>query len=161
MLARGRSHAVRIKADTVGTVVGMTADRGFARSPEGGRRLPAAGGNLLAGVEDTNGMFTLIHTRVPPGDEVPLHRHGEMDESLYVLRGGLSVTCGDDRCDVAAGHFVHLPRGIPHGYTTGPDGAEFLIHGAPAGLEAFFDDWEGGMTIDEAAAAHGIQFVGE
>lgn len=121
--------------------------------------LPAAGGNLLAGTADTDGQFCLIHNRVPPSDATPLHRHVAMDESFYVIAGSLMVTCGDDLFDVTAGGFVHLPRGLAHRYAAGPEGAEFLIHGVPAGLEHFFDDWEAGMDPTTAGRRHGIEFL--
>lgn len=132
---------------------------GFVSSSAAGRTLPAAGGVLLAGADDTDGRFTLIRTSVPPDDETPLHRHLEMDESFYLIKGSLVVTCGDDVFEAVTGDFAHLPMGIPHRYAAGPAGAEFLIHATPGGLEAFFDDWEAGMAMGELATTHGIEFV--
>ncbi len=133
--------------------------RGLHVSGSTGRPLPAAGGTLLAESSDTDGRFTLIHTVVPPADRTPLHRHLEMDESFYVLRGSYTVTCGDDVYEASAGDFVHLPRGLPHKYLAGPDGGEKLILGTPSGLEAFFDDWESGMDVDTLGRKHQIEFL--
>lgn len=82
-----------------------------------------------------------------------------MDESFYVLSGGLTVTCGDDVFETGPGDFVHLPRGIPHQYVAGPDGAQMLILATPGGLEEFFDDWEVGEDPEELARKHGIEFL--
>ncbi len=131
----------------------------FSASTTSGRPLPAAGGVLLAGADDTCGLFTLIHTTVPPHDSVPLHRHVAMDESFYVIDGAISVTVGDDTHEVGAGGFVFLPRAVPHRYVAGGDGAEMLIHSTPGGLERFFDDWEAGLSLSELEAAHQIEFL--
>lgn len=143
----------------------MTAPRphrGFRSTPATARSIPSAGGRLLAGAEDTDGHFSLIHSTAPPGDSTPLHRHADMDESFYVLRGSYTVTCGDDVFDVAAGEFVHLPRGVPHKYVAGPDGGEKLILGQPAGLERFFDEWDAGAgDVDDLGRRHHIEFLEE
>lgn len=133
--------------------------RGWVQTSDSARSLPAAGGRLLASASDTGGRFTVIHTRVPPGDATPLHRHGSMDESFYVLSGALRVTCADDTFDVGTGSWVHLPRGLPHRYVAGDDGAEFLIHAVPGGLEQLFDDWDAGLDLAEAARRHDIEFL--
>ncbi len=138
---------------------GQPAARGHRASEANGRSLPAAGGILLAGVGDTGGNFTLIRTTAPAGDAVPLHRHAAVDESFYILRGSLTVTCGDEVFEAAAGDLVHLPRGLPHRYVAGDDGGEMLILGTPGGLEEFIDDWESGMDVDELARKHRIEFL--
>lgn len=129
------------------------------RSIAEARHLAAAGGHLLAGASDTGGGFTLIHTSVPPHDETPLHRHLAMDESFFVMAGALKVTCGDTTFNAEANDFVFLPRGVEHRYIAGAGGAELLILGFPAGLERFFDDWENGMSFDQLAGIHRIEFL--
>ena len=136
-----------------------TATEGFHTSADAAPSLPAAGGSLLAAAAQTDGRFTLIRVEVPADDHVPLHRHIAMDESFYVLDGSLDVTCGQDVFAAAAGDFVHLPRGLPHRYTAGAGGAQFLILATPGGLEAFFDEWEQGMEMDELARRHGFELL--
>lgn len=128
-------------------------------SPAAARWLPAAGGRLLAAATDTGGQFSVIDSVVPPHDSTPLHRHDAMDESLVVLDGSVTVTCGDRDMDAAAGDFVHLPRGLAHRYVAGPAGARMLIISTPGGLERFFDDWASGMGLERAAEASGIVFL--
>lgn len=140
----------------------MSAKRavGFRRSRSTARRLPAAGGWLLAGDNDTRGRFTLIEMTVPAGDATPLHLHRTMDESFYVLHGSLAVTCGDGVFDADPGDFVYLPMSVPHRYVAGADGATMLVVASPGGLEDFFDDWESGMGFEALAAEHDIEFLG-
>ena len=141
----------------------MTAARsgnGFQSTAATARSVPSAGSQLLAGTEDTGGRFTLIRSAAPPGDRTPLHRHAEMDESFYVLRGNYTVTCGDDVFEVSTGEFVHLPRGMPHKYVAGPDGGEKLLLGHPGGLEQFFDEWDAGNSdVHDIGSRHGIEFL--
>ncbi len=139
----------------------MASHPPFHVTPDSGRPLPAAGGVLLADRAATGGGFTLIHGTVPPGDRTPLHRHRDEDESFLVRSGGLTVTCGDEVYEVAAGGFVHLPRGVPHRYVAGPSGADLLILATPAGLETFFDDLAAGVDPDELSRRHGVVFLDE
>lgn len=133
--------------------------RGFAVPAGQGRRLPAAGAHLLASGPDTGGQFTLIETRVPPGDRVPRHVHHRMDECFYVLSGSYSVQCGEDTFEASPGTFVFLPRGVPHAYQAGPDGGAKLILAVPGGFEDFFDDWESGLEMEELAHRHQVTFL--
>lgn len=138
----------------------VTHQRGFQRGPESARRLASAGGQLLAGADDTRGRYTLIRATSPPGDSTPLHRHTAMDESFYVLAGSYTVTCGDDQFEVSAGEFVHLPAGLPHKVEAGRTGGEKLILGHPAGLERFFAEWDAGADdVHELGRRHGIEFL--
>lgn len=124
---RPDEHGGPVRAYTPG-IVDQVPQRGFVTSSADSRAIPAAGGILLAGADDTGGHFTLIRTTVPPGDQTPLHRHLDMDESFYVIAGSLHVTCGDDSFEATAANFVYLPRGIAHRYVAGEEGAEMLIH---------------------------------
>lgn len=140
----------------------MTAasGQGFQSTAATTRTIPSAGGRLLAGADDTEGSFTLIHSAVPPGDSTPLHRHTDMDESFYVLRGSYTVTCGDDVFKVSVGEFVHLPRGLPHKYVAGPEGGEKLIFAHPGGIERFFDEWDAGAgDARDLGHKHHIEFL--
>lgn len=138
----------------------QTLGRGFRATEATARGIAAVGGELLAGAADTDGRFTLIHSTAPPGDSTPLHRHEEVDESFYVLRGSYTVTCGADTFEVSAGQFVHLPHAVPHKYVAGPDGGEKLILAHPGGLEQFFDEWDAGTDdVRALGRRHGIEFL--
>ncbi|UTI64839.1 cupin domain-containing protein [Paraconexibacter antarcticus] len=84
----------------------------------------AAGGDAL--LECTEG----------PGAMPPLHLHRDEDEGFYVLEGTLELWAGTTHLTLGAGEAARAPRGIPHTYRTGPEGARFLVTAGP-GFEAF------------------------
>jgi quercetin dioxygenase-like cupin family protein len=49
-----------------------------------------------------------------PGQELSAHT-APMAASLYFVSGEASLTLGDDRRDVNAGAYVHMPPGLTHG----------------------------------------------
>src|SRR5262249_62110799 len=76
--------------------------------------VPAAAGlagdpGLKASRHSTGGALTVIETSIGAGP--PLHVHDREDECFYVLDGELSIRCGDDSFDAAAGGFFFLTRG--------------------------------------------------
>lgn len=110
------------------------------RSGEG-RSLWLAGDTytIKASGDSTNGAFALIEASVPPGGGPPPHTHSREDEAFYLLDGELEVLTGRSTVLARVGDFVHLPRGIVHGFTNpGGTAARMLILTAPAGLEGFF-----------------------
>jgi mannose-6-phosphate isomerase-like protein (cupin superfamily) len=87
--------------------------------------------------DDTAGAFTLIEQLAPAGFGPPLHVHHREDEAFYVLEGALRVVCGDRSFDAGPNSFVLLPRGIPHAFAVGDEGARLLQITSPAGFEDF------------------------
>ena len=91
--------------------------------------------------EDTGGAYALTDSTVPPQGGPPPHIHHREDEAFWVLEGELEVFVGEDTFSVGAGSFVHLPRGVLHGYkNVGATPARFLTLIIPAGLEKFFEE---------------------
>ena len=86
---------------------------------------------------DTAGAYTLLEQTTPPLFGPPLHVHHAEDEAFYVLGGALHVVCGDQSFDAVPGSFVLLPRGIPHTFQAGEEGARLLQITSPAGFENF------------------------
>lgn len=61
------------------------------------------------------GMQTVVlEMTLPVGSAPPLHVHAELDDTWYILEGQMAVRCGDDELIVGAGHWVSMPRGMPH-----------------------------------------------
>ncbi len=77
-----------------------------------GADLAGGGSGLKASRHSTGGALSVFETRIGAGP--PLHVHDREDECFYVLDGELSIRCGGDAFDAAAGSFVFLPRGRPH-----------------------------------------------
>jgi len=81
--------------------------------------------------------LSVFETTVEAGP--PLHVHDRDDECFYVLDGDLSVRCGSDVFDAAAGSFVFLPRGRPHRFWARDTSARLLLIAVPGGIEDYFD----------------------
>ena len=61
------------------------------------------------------GMDTIVlEMTLPVGSSAPLHVHDSLDDTWYILDGEMVVRCGDDTVLVGAGHWVSMPRGVPH-----------------------------------------------
>jgi quercetin dioxygenase-like cupin family protein len=129
---------------------------------------------LLASGEQTDGRFALLDQYLPGDYAAPSHIHQHDDEAWYVLDGEATFTCGDQQLQAARGAWVFLPKGIPHAFRVGADGAHLLVFNAPAGFEQFVraaGQPAATRTIPPAepldlevlarlAAEHGIQIVG-
>src|SRR5262249_28083344 len=57
---------------------------------------------------------TVLEMTLPVGSSAPLHVHDGLDDTWYVIDGEMVVRCGDDTSVVGAGHWVSMPRGVPH-----------------------------------------------
>lgn len=51
---------------------------------------------------------------LPAGSAPPLHVHDDLDDTWYILGGQMALRCGDEELLVGAGHWVSMPRGVPH-----------------------------------------------
>jgi len=61
------------------------------------------------------GMGTVVlEMTLPVGSAPPLHVHDDLDDTWYILEGEMIVRCGEDELVVGAGHWVSMPRGVPH-----------------------------------------------
>jgi mannose-6-phosphate isomerase-like protein (cupin superfamily) len=56
----------------------------------------------------------VLEMTLPVGSSAPLHVHDDLDDTWYVLEGEMVIRCGDDVSFVGAGHWVSMPRGVPH-----------------------------------------------
>src|SRR5215831_9523053 len=106
-----------------------------------GYAVPAGAGlagdpGLKASRHSTGGALTVIETSIGAGP--PLHVHDREDECFYVLDGELSIRCGGDAYDAAAGSFVFLPRGRPHRFWAAGPVARLLLIAVPGGIEDYF-----------------------
>jgi mannose-6-phosphate isomerase-like protein (cupin superfamily) len=81
------------------------------------------------------GMETVVlEMTLPVGSSAPLHVHHDLDDTWYVLDGEMVVVCGDDTLVVGAGHWVSMPRGVPHTYRVvgERDARILLVHDNPS-----------------------------
>lgn len=77
------------------------------------------------------GMDTVVlEMTLPVGSAPPLHVHDGLDDTWYILEGQMVVRCGDDELVVGAGHWVSMPRGVPHTFVVVGEGEAriLLVH---------------------------------
>ena len=76
----------------------------------------------------------VLEMTLPPGSAPPLHVHDDLDDTWYILRGQMVVRCGDEDLLVGAGHWVSMPRGVPHTFrVVGESEAQILlVHDNPS-----------------------------
>jgi mannose-6-phosphate isomerase-like protein (cupin superfamily) len=60
-------------------------------------------------------QFAMGMQTVDPGSSIPLHRHHNEEEILFIYHGTARVTVGDDTFDTAPETAVFIPRGVLHG----------------------------------------------
>lgn len=58
----------------------------------------------------------VLEMTLPVGHAPALHVHETLDDTWYVLEGQMAARCGDDEFLVEAGHWVSMPRGVPHNF---------------------------------------------
>ncbi len=117
--------------------------------------------------EDTAGAFCLLLDELPPGWELPAHRHRGEAETMHVLSGEMAVAVDGVQRLVRAGETAHVPQGVVHsGRNAGVEPLRRVVLFSPAGMERFF--LEAGASgpdgIDargalDAAVRHGWEFV--
>jgi quercetin dioxygenase-like cupin family protein len=129
-----------------------------ACKPGGGRGTWAMGSLFehLADPEHTAGTLGVALVTQPPGIATPLHRHRNEAEAFYLLEGEMTYAAGDATYELAAGWFMYLPRGVPHGFRIrGDRPARFLALTVPGGLLGLYDE------VGVSAAAHRLPREGE
>jgi quercetin dioxygenase-like cupin family protein len=94
----------------------------------------------LATGDETGGLFCMSLVTQPPGLAPPLHVHTREAEAFYLLEGTMTYRAGDETYRLGAGHFIYLPRGVPHAFRiTGTSPARFLSLDVPGGLMDLYD----------------------
>jgi mannose-6-phosphate isomerase-like protein (cupin superfamily) len=121
---------------------------------------------VLASGEDTNGAFSLVDMiAVPPRQMPPLHVHHSEDEGFYLIEGEGRFHLPGRELTLRPGDFLLAPRGVPHTYRTGDEGARWLVTSTPAGFERFvirIAALQAPTTeaLAAVAAEHGIEILG-
>ena len=131
--ALGQSSVVRNRADT-----------GAILRPKGGERVPPFrdGRTMLlkVGPSLTSSQELFIATEeMPPGTAIPLHRHEQHEEALFLHRGQVTVTLGARRVVAEAGTLVYIPVATWTSVeNTGPDTASVVGIFAKGAVEPCF-----------------------
>lgn len=80
---------------------------------------------VLVGPAEGAPNFALRRFRMGEGGGMPLHTN-EVEHEQYVLAGRARITVGDEVHEVAAGHTLYIPAGLPHSYAVLEAPFEFL-----------------------------------
>jgi quercetin dioxygenase-like cupin family protein len=91
-------------------------------------------GNLMTLKTGDDAGWTFVEADMRAGHAPPLHVHRHEDEAFYLLAGSMRFRCGDDEFDARVGDFVFVPRGTPHAFKVGPDGARTVQVATADGL---------------------------
>ena len=80
---------------------------------------------VLVGPADGAPSFALRRFVMGPGGGMPLHTN-TVEHEQFVVRGRALVTVGEEVHEVAAGHALYIPAGMPHSYRVVEAPFEFL-----------------------------------
>jgi mannose-6-phosphate isomerase-like protein (cupin superfamily) len=82
---------------------------------------------------------SVLEARMHAGHAPPLHVHRDEDEAFHLLAGSMRFRCGEEEFALAPGDFVMVPRGTPHAFRVGPEGAHTLQFATAGALAAFME----------------------
>jgi quercetin dioxygenase-like cupin family protein len=113
--------------------------------------------------------MSMVVSEVAPGAAIPVHRHRNEDELIFIQSGEGVLTLGDRTIPVSAGAMLYGPRGIWHGITnTGTETLLWCAIFSPAGFEQFFKEvgvppseekkLPAAAQVDAIAAKYGLEF---
>jgi quercetin dioxygenase-like cupin family protein len=118
--------------DTQGYVLGADAGEQLVHFRDHGKIL------IKIGAATGSDHLALGTQQVTLGAGIPIHRHLQMDEAFYVLKGSGIVILNDARHPFEQGGTVFIPKNSWHGFTN-PDHELLLLWVMqPAGLDGFF-----------------------
>jgi quercetin dioxygenase-like cupin family protein len=105
--------------------------------PDGGRSVWLMGMLIYfkAISEDTGGAYSVYIATIPPNTGAPPHIHHQETEAFYMLEGELNFIAGERAIHAGSGDFLHVDKGVLHGYTNpGPAIARYVGVVTPGGL---------------------------
>ena len=94
--------------------------------------------------------FSLLTEKIPPGDAVPVHKHLNEEEFLFIQKGSIEITL-DHKTQIGnVGDLIYVPKNLWHGFqNTGKEEVILLFGYSPSGFEDYFRAI-GTKTIEEA-----------
>ncbi|MBI3996231.1 MAG: cupin domain-containing protein [Candidatus Omnitrophica bacterium] len=115
---------------------------------------PWSGELRLKIVPQPSGSSFVVGTHaIPPGGSIPLHRHHDHDEVLFIHKGQGRATVDQQAVTVLPGMLVHVPRECWYGLrNTGTGVLQITWTATPAGIEGFFRELSRLSQPMEAAA---------
>jgi mannose-6-phosphate isomerase-like protein (cupin superfamily) len=87
---------------------------------------------------------------IVPGRKMPVHKHLNNDEIIFIQSGAGILTLDEKTIDVKTGTVVFVPRGVWHGLENpGTENIRMFFQYTPAGFEEYFA--ENGTVVGEPA----------
>ena len=104
----------------------------------------------IAKNEESTPEFSLLTEKIPPGDAVPIHKHLNEEEFLFVQKGSIEITLGHTTQQWNVGDLIYVSRNLWHGFQNNGTEEVILLFGySPSGFEAYFRAI-GTKTLDKA-----------
>lgn len=94
-------------------------------------------------IAKTHGSDTIsfLSESFRPGDALPIHKHLNEDELIFVHKGSGLFTLGDKQYQINEGAVALVPSGIWHGFqNNGTENIEMRFGYTPSGFENFFKE---------------------
>ncbi|HYE55548.1 MAG TPA: cupin domain-containing protein [Chitinophagaceae bacterium] len=83
--------------------------------------------------------FSLCREEIVPQDGIPVHKHLNEDELIYIQYGSGVFTLGEQQYQVKAGSAMYVPKGIWHGImNNGTENIRMVFSFTPSGFENYF-----------------------
>lgn len=124
---------------------------------------------MISKTRDNVDSISFGKEEISPSDRIPVHKHQNEDEIVFIQNGRGTFTLGDEKVSVETGSTVFVPKGVWHGLENiGPDVMVMIFGFNPSGFEGYFREI-GSMrgqefkqkTKDEylaAATKYGIEY---
>ncbi|GAB3554140.1 cupin domain-containing protein [Spirosoma fluminis] len=92
--------------------------------------------NFLVDGQDTDGSLVMFEMLVPSNARVPApHFHVDVDETLYMLEGTLTMLYGPETLRLNPGDTLFIKRGLVHGFSNNhPHDARVLCTLSPGSI---------------------------
>jgi len=83
--------------------------------------------------------MSFLSESIVPGEGIPVHKHLNEDELIFIHKGSGLFTLGEKQYTVGEGSVALVPKGIWHGLqNTGTENLEMRFAYTPSGFEGFF-----------------------
>jgi quercetin dioxygenase-like cupin family protein len=116
---------------------------GLVVGDEEGEVIQLRGGTAILRIKiaKTQGAqsMSFLSESFPPGDGIPVHKHLNEDELIFLHKGTGQFTLGEKQYEISAGAVALVPKGVWHGLqNTGSENIEMRFGYTPSGFEGFF-----------------------
>ena len=93
--------------------------------------------------------ISLLSELITPEDGIPIHKHLNEEEFLFVQKGTVEITLGDKMKIGGPGDLIYVPKGTWHGFKNKGEEDLIMFFGySPSGFEDYFRQI-GTVRIDE------------